>query len=58
MNPVPETVRVILEVLPPLDPVPAETDPFSTDGCPAQITTSGPALTMGLLHGGVGQETT
>jgi hypothetical protein len=57
-NPVPERVKVILEALPPDPvPVPADTVPFNVVGCPAQITTSGPAFTIGLVHGGVGQET-
>jgi hypothetical protein len=54
----PEIVTVILEALPPDPvPVPADTAPFNIVGCPAQITTSGPAFTTGLEHGGVGQET-
>jgi hypothetical protein len=51
-------VIVILDALPPDPvPVPADTAPFNVVGCPAQITTSGPALTTGLLHGGVGHDT-
>jgi hypothetical protein len=58
-KPVPDMVTVILEALPPDPvPVPAETVPFRVVGCPAQITTSGPAFTIGLLHGGVGHDTT
>jgi hypothetical protein len=52
-------VMVMLDALPPdPDPVPADTAPLNIDGCPAQITTSGPAFTIGLLQGGVGQDTT
>jgi hypothetical protein len=57
-NPVPDMVIVILEPLPPDPvPVPAVTVPFSVVGCPGQTTASGPAFTIGLLHGGVGQDT-
>lgn len=56
---VPDMEIVMLEALPPEPvPVPAVTVPFKVVDCPAQITTSGPALTTGLLHGGVGHETT
>jgi hypothetical protein len=58
-KPIPDIVTVMLEALPPDPvPVPAVTVPFKVVGCPAQTTASGPALTIGLLHGGVGQETT
>jgi hypothetical protein len=58
-KPVPDNVIVILEALPPVPvPVPALTAPFNWVDCPAHMTTSGPAFTTGLLHGGVGQETT
>jgi hypothetical protein len=58
-NPVPDMVMVMLDALPPDPvPVPADTAPFNVVGCPAQITTSGPAFTIGLLQGGVGQDTT
>jgi hypothetical protein len=57
-NPVPEMVTVSVDALPPDEPVPAETVPFKFVDCPGQITTSCPAFTTGLAHGGVGQETT